>query len=80
MNTITQDQYLVVKQRSKNILIKINLLNFNLQVVDSIESYYKENATEENREAIKKNINAIASIFGTDLTDRFAQWDSESDS
>lgn len=50
------------------------------QVVDSIESYYKENATEENREAIKKNINAIASIFGTDLTDRFAQWDSESDS
>lgn len=37
MNTITQDQYLVVKQRSKNILIKINLLNFNLQVVDSIE-------------------------------------------
>ena len=47
------------------------------QVVDSIETYYKENATEENREAIQKNINAIASIFGTDLTEDFAKWDSE---
>jgi len=37
MNVITQDQYSIVKQRYRNILIKINLLNFNFQVVDSIE-------------------------------------------
>jgi hypothetical protein len=49
------------------------------QVVSSFENYYKENATEENRDIIQKNINAIASIFGKDLTADFAQWDSEVD-
>ena len=37
MAIISQDQYNVVKQRYRKILIKINLLNFNFQVVDSIE-------------------------------------------
>ena len=37
MSVITQDQYSIVKQKYRNILIKINLLNFNFQVVDSIE-------------------------------------------
>lgn len=37
MSVITQDQYSIVKQRHKNILVKVNLLNFNFQVVDSIE-------------------------------------------
>ena len=37
MSIITQDQYSIVKQRYRNILIKINLLNFNFQVVDSLE-------------------------------------------
>ena len=46
-------------------------------VVNSIESYYKENATEENRETLKENINAIAAIFGKDLTADFDLWDSE---
>ena len=37
MAVITQDQYNVVKQRYRKILIKINLLNFDFQVVGSIE-------------------------------------------
>ncbi len=47
-------------------------------VISSAESYYKENATtmsEEEKDDLKNNINAIASIFGKDLTSNFAEWD-----
>ena len=37
MAIITQDQYNVVKQRYRRIIIKIDLLNFDFQVVGSIE-------------------------------------------
>lgn len=40
MNVITQDQYSVVKQKYRNILLKINLLNFKFDVVDSIEGNF----------------------------------------
>ena len=47
-------------------------------VIESAEEYYKEtvvNMTEEEIETLKTNMNALASIFGEDLTDRFAEWD-----
>lgn len=37
MAVITQDQYNVVKQRYRKILIKVDLLNFDFQVVGSVE-------------------------------------------
>lgn len=37
MAVITQDQYNVVKQRYRKISLRVNLLNFDFQVVDSIE-------------------------------------------
>ena len=49
-------------------------------VITSAENYYKENATgmtEEEKTTLKTNINAIATIFGTDLTSDFANWDAE---
>ena len=37
MAVITQDQYNVVKQRYRKISLRVNLLNFDFLVVDSIE-------------------------------------------
>lgn len=45
MNVITQDQYSIVKQRYRNVLLKINLLNFKFEVVDSIEGNFISGTT-----------------------------------
>ncbi len=49
-------------------------------VRNSAESYYKENVgsmNAEEKETLQKNMNAIASIFGNDLSNDFSVWDSE---
>jgi len=46
----------------------------------SAENYYKENSgdmTDEEKELLKKNMNAIAAVFGNDLTNDFDDWDAE---
>lgn len=47
-------------------------------VVASAENYYKNNAgdmTEEEKETLQSNMNAIAAIFGSDLSGNFSDWD-----
>ena len=58
-------------------------------IIDSVEKYYKEAAAEKNNgemteeeiqeelETLKTNINAIAAIFGEDLTEELLKWDLE---
>ncbi len=49
-------------------------------ILNSAESYYKENAgsmTAEEKETLQNNMSAIASIFGSDLTEKYAAWDAE---
>ena len=49
-------------------------------VHSSAENYYKQNAgslNAEEKETLQKNMNAIASIFGNDLSGEFSGWDAE---
>jgi len=48
-------------------------------VMNSAENYYKNNAgdmTEDEKQTLQNNMNAIAAIFGTDLSGSFSDWDS----
>ena len=59
-------------------------------IIASVEKYYKDAANEKNEdstkteqdikeelETLKNNINAIAAIFGKNLTEDFTQWDTD---